>query len=103
MILLLALGIVTSGPFDSQKLVGRCMQRDRACLGYILGVIDADEFRLDPIPARPKLLCMPEAVQETELVEIVRRAIVTHPERNRMPAPTIVSRALMDVYACARR
>ena len=68
------------------------------CYGYILGVAQTHNVAR-PMNSKP-FFCIPNEVQEQQVLDVVTSYITNHPERRQWPAPTLVIFALGEKFPC---
>lgn len=73
------------------------------CSGWATGVVEGvnlSEAR-HQIPRSAKLVCAPEGISPNQTVQIVRKYVTDHPEKEHIPMTMIATQALAGAFPCA--
>lgn len=73
-------------------------QKRAYCMGYIVGVADANST-FGAIIRRP-LFCLSAGVTTGQLVDVVTRYLETHPQSRHYAAASLVGGAFMEAFPC---
>ena len=98
---------------DGNELLKKCSNYDPGkpsldgsfCVAYIMGirhqyVVDRALGKQVEMEAFPQWLCIPDDVQDDQLVESVVTYIKNNPEKLQYGAPVIVNLSLQEVWPC---
>jgi hypothetical protein len=66
--------------------------------GYVLGIVD---YAFADSSVSPNV-CVPDATQIRQLVEVTFKYLKAHPERRQEPASSVVSAALLETFPCRK-
>ncbi len=111
----LGLSLATTAPaqaadlefFTGESLGAQCAaqaadpdyaSRQGRCLGYVVGVSDAQQAR-QGLGAEPRV-CFPAGVTATQMVGAVTAFLAAHPEKRPLAAQDLVVEALAAQYPC---
>ena len=82
----------------ASSLTPRGRMRLRYCYGYLTGV----EETMRVVMAGDDAICPPTTITTRELAQVYVRYASSRPDDHRLPAVTVVARALRDRYSCSR-
>jgi hypothetical protein len=106
MIALLMLATATSpttGFVFGRELYEWCKESSRpTCITYVMGISD-ELVSLQATGKLKKRYCSPAQVTGGQLADVVLRSLHDHPERQHLPAASVVSYALIDAFPCPKR
>jgi hypothetical protein len=68
------------------------------CAGYMLGIADAMFIVGNAIEGRR--MCVPEAVDGLQIIDVGKAFLTVHPEKRHQAAATLVAEALSEAFPC---
>jgi hypothetical protein len=73
------------------------------CSGWAMGVIEGVGLSeaQHQIPRGSQLVCAPEGNSPNQMVQIVRKYVSEHPEKEHVPMTVIATQALASAFPCA--
>jgi hypothetical protein len=81
----------------SAALQGQSGARAGLCMGFIDGY---RELAVMTQPSNAKLLCLPDAVSNGQLLRVIAKYLGQHPERLHLPAAQLIYDATNDAFPC---
>ncbi|MEM9629479.1 MAG: Rap1a/Tai family immunity protein [Pseudomonadota bacterium] len=89
----------------AEELHGACNSPDdsmwRACISYIMGVVDADVVAMANGYTPPAWhYCLPSAGDGFQLIAVVKKWLADNPERLHYVAPITITMAMIEAFPC---
>ena len=93
--------IADEGMSYIDKMTGYALPTPKysVCLSYAMGVIDSMEAAVKDNLLEP-LFCMPPAVTNDQIEDIVVKYVENHPEKRHLKGAAIVQAAMVQAFPC---